>query len=93
MCTCRATYETSTVISEQLEAKGHTLAETMAEYVFTCFQSRDPQVTPEVVVHRPITKTEEATRASVQDMVKLVVVRFQCLAEDTSGSQLQLCNR
>jgi hypothetical protein len=52
------------VISEQLEVECHTLAEMVVEHVLTCFQSWDPQVSPELVVQGPITEMEEATRAA-----------------------------
>jgi hypothetical protein len=40
------------VIGNQLEADGRVLAEKVAEYVFTCFQSRDPIVSLDPVVHQ-----------------------------------------
>jgi hypothetical protein len=61
----------------QLEAEGHALAKAVAEYVLTCFQSRDPQISLEPVVQGPVTETEEATQADVEDTVKLVAEQFE----------------
>jgi hypothetical protein len=48
------------VVGEQLESEGHALAEIVAEHMLTCFWSRDPQVSLELVVKGPITRIEEA---------------------------------
>jgi hypothetical protein len=53
------------------------LAESVAEYVLTCFRSWDPQVSLELVVQGPIAKMEEAARASIQDIAKLMAAWFQ----------------
>jgi hypothetical protein len=42
--------------------------------VLLCFQSRDHQVSLELVVHRTITKTKDVARAGVQDTMKHVAV-------------------
>jgi hypothetical protein len=48
------------VIGEQLEAKGHIMAEMVAGYVLKCFQSWDPQVSLESMVQGHVAETEEA---------------------------------
>jgi hypothetical protein len=66
------------VTGGQLEAKGHALAEAVAEYVLTCFRSRDPQISLEPVAQGPITEMDEATQAGIQDIAKLIAARFDC---------------
>jgi hypothetical protein len=70
------------VISGQLEAEGRVLAKAVAEYVLTCFWSRDPQISLEPVVQGPITETTEAAHADVEDTVKLVAELFKCQLTD-----------
>jgi hypothetical protein len=70
------------VISGQVEAEGCALVKVMAEYVLTCFWNRDPQISLEPVVQGPITETTEASRADVEDTVKLVAELFECQLTD-----------
>jgi hypothetical protein len=65
------------VVSEQLEAEGHVLAEKVAEHMLTCFESRDPNISLELVVHGPTIEIEEAARGSVQEVAKIAASRFQ----------------
>jgi hypothetical protein len=65
-----------------MEAEGRALAKMVAEYVLTCFRSRDPQVSLELVVQGPVVEMEKAARAGIQDTAKLVAARFQRQAED-----------
>jgi hypothetical protein len=53
------------VISDQLEAEGHVLAEKVVEHMLTCFRSWDPNTSLEPVVQGPTADVEEATRASI----------------------------
>jgi hypothetical protein len=41
-----------------------------------CFRSWDPEVSMELVAQGPDAEIEEATRADVQDAVKLMAARF-----------------
>jgi hypothetical protein len=70
------------VIGEQLEAEDHALAETVAEHVLTCFQSRDLLASLEPIVQGPVVEMEETARASVQNTTKLVAARFERQIED-----------
>jgi hypothetical protein len=54
------------VSDDQLEVEGHALAKAVAEYVLTCFWSRDPQISLEPVVQGPVMETEEAAQAGVE---------------------------
>jgi hypothetical protein len=65
------------IISEQLEAEGHVLAEKVAEHVLTCFQSYDSNASLEPVVQGPTAEAEEIARANVQDTAKIVATWFQ----------------
>jgi hypothetical protein len=65
------------VVSEQLEAEGHALAEKVAEHMLMCFWSWDPNDSLEPVVQGPTTEAEEAARDSVQEVAKIVAARFQ----------------
>jgi hypothetical protein len=70
------------VISKQLEAEGHILVEKVAEHVLTCFQSFDPNASLELVVQGPIVEAEEAARANVQDIAKIMAAWFQRQPKD-----------
>jgi hypothetical protein len=63
------------VVSNQLEAEHHVLAEKVAEHVMTCFQSWDPIISLDSVALRLITETEEAARSGVQEATKIVATR------------------
>jgi hypothetical protein len=67
----------------QLEAEGRALAKIVAQYVLTCFQSWDPQISLELVVQGPIVETEESAHASVEDTAKCVAEWFERQPEDT----------
>jgi hypothetical protein len=45
------------VIGGQLMAEGRTLVKVVAEYVLTCFRSRDPQFSLDLVVQGSIVET------------------------------------
>ena len=49
----------------------------MIEYLLTCFRSHDPAISLESVIAGPVADTEDAARESVQDIVEVVVERFQ----------------
>jgi hypothetical protein len=49
----------------------------MIEYVLTCFRSHDPAISLAPVIAGPMAATEDAAWESVQDIVELVVERFQ----------------
>jgi hypothetical protein len=70
------------VIGGQLEAEGRTLVKAVAEYVLTCFRSRDPHIYLESVVHGPVVEMEEAALAGVDDTTKLVDEWFERQPED-----------
>jgi hypothetical protein len=61
----------------ELEVEGRTLAKAVAEYVLTCFWSRDPQISLELVVQGPIMEMTDATHAGVKDTVKLIAERVE----------------
>jgi hypothetical protein len=65
------------VIDEHMEAEGRALVETAAEHVLTCFRSRDPHISLEPVVQGPVTEMEEAVWDIVQEITKLVAMRFE----------------
>jgi hypothetical protein len=64
-------------IGDQLEAEGRVLSEVVAEHVLMCFQSRDPQVSLELVVQGPIEEMKDVARGSVQDTTRLVAAWFE----------------
>jgi hypothetical protein len=53
------------VVTKQLEAEGHVLMDKAAEHMLTCFRSRDPNISLELVVHGPDVEAEEAARGIV----------------------------
>jgi hypothetical protein len=53
------------VVGNQLEAEGHVLVEKVAEHVLTCLWSRDPIISMDPVVLRPIAATYEAASSSL----------------------------
>jgi hypothetical protein len=70
------------VVSDQLEPKGHVLAEKVEEHVLMCSWSRDPVISLDPVALRPAVEIERATRDSTQEAAKIVDTWFQRLAED-----------
>jgi hypothetical protein len=64
------------IVSVQLEAEGHILAEKVVEHVLTCFWNRDPIVSLDPVVLRLVVGTEEAASSGVQWAAKIVAARF-----------------
>jgi hypothetical protein len=65
------------ILGARLEVEGDRLCRVVIEYVLTCFQSHDPTISLEPVIAGLVADTEDAAREAVQDVVELVVVRFQ----------------
>jgi hypothetical protein len=65
------------ILGAHLEAEGSRLCRSAIEYVLTCFRSHDPAVSLGPVIAGPVADTEDAARESVQDVVDVVVGRFQ----------------
>jgi hypothetical protein len=66
----------------QLEAEGCALVKVAVEYVLTCFQSQDPQISLEPVVQGPVTEVEEAARVGIEDTAVLIAEWFEQELED-----------
>ena len=49
----------------------------MIEYILMCFRSHDQAISLEPVIAGPVADTEDAAREAVQDVMELVVERFQ----------------
>jgi hypothetical protein len=64
------------VICDQLEAEGHVLAEKVAEHVLTSFWSRDPVVSLDPMMPRPVVGTEEAVSSGIHEAAKAVATQF-----------------
>jgi hypothetical protein len=60
-----------------LKAEGSRLCRSAIEYVLTCFQSHDPAVSLGPVIAGPVADTEDAAQEGMQDVVDVVVGRFQ----------------
>jgi hypothetical protein len=60
------------VVCDQLEAEGRVLVEKVAEHMLMCFQSRDPVVSLDPVILRPVARTEDAANSGVQEAAKVV---------------------
>jgi hypothetical protein len=60
-----------------LESEGGKLCRAVIEYILTCFRSHDPAISLEPVIAGPMATTEDTAREGVQDVVELVVERFQ----------------
>jgi hypothetical protein len=60
-----------------LEAEGSRLSRSAIEYVLTCFWSHDPAVSLGPVIAGPVIDAEDAAQEGVQDVVDMVVERFQ----------------
>jgi hypothetical protein len=54
------------VVIDQLEGEGRVLAEKAAEHMLTCFRSRDPVISMDLVPFRCVVEIEEAARGNVQ---------------------------
>jgi hypothetical protein len=65
------------VLGACLEAESGRLYRSVIEYVLTCFRSHDPTVSLGPVIAGPMADTEDAAREGVQDVVDMVVGRFQ----------------
>ena len=65
------------VLGARLEAEGGRLCRSAIEYVLTCFRSHDPTVSLGPVIAGPVADTEDAAREGIQDVVDVVVGRFQ----------------
>jgi hypothetical protein len=66
------------ILGARLQAEGSKLCRAVVEYVLTCFRSHDPAISLAPVINGPVAATEDAARESVQDVVEMVVARFQC---------------
>ena len=64
-------------IQDLLQSEGAQLMHTVVEHVLTCIRSWDPSASLESVIRGPAPSGEEAARASVQDVVKVVTSRFE----------------
>jgi hypothetical protein len=60
-----------------LEAEGSRFSRSAIEYVLTCFWSHDPAVSLGPVIAGLVTDAEDAAQEGVQDVVDMVVGRFQ----------------
>jgi hypothetical protein len=65
------------ILGARLEAKGSRLYRSAIEYVLTCFRSHDPAVSLGLDIAGPVADAEDAAREGVQDVVDVVVGRFQ----------------
>jgi hypothetical protein len=70
------------VVGDQLEPKGHVVAEKVEEHMLMCSWSRDPVISLDPVALKPAVEIEGATRDNIQEAAKIVDTWFQCLAED-----------
>jgi hypothetical protein len=65
------------ILSARLETEGSRLCRSVIKYVLTCFRSHDPVVSLGPVIAGPVADAEDAAREGVQDVVDVVVGRFQ----------------
>ena len=65
------------ILGARLETEGSRLCRSAIEYVLTCFRSHDPAVSLGPVIAGPVADAEDAAREGVQDVVDVVVGRFQ----------------
>jgi hypothetical protein len=65
------------ILGARLEAEGSRLCRSAIEYVLTCFRSHDPAVSLGPVIVGPVADAEDTAREGVQDVVDVVVGRFQ----------------
>jgi hypothetical protein len=65
------------ILGTHLEAEGSRLCRSAIEYVLTCFRSHDPTASLGPVITGLVADTEDAAREGVQDVVDVVVGRFQ----------------
>jgi hypothetical protein len=65
------------ILGARLEAEGSRLCRSAIEYVLTCFRSHNPAVSLGPVIAGPVADAEDVAREGVQDIVDVVVVRFQ----------------
>jgi DNA repair exonuclease SbcCD ATPase subunit len=65
------------ILGARLEAEGSRLCRAVVDYVLTCFWSHDPAMSLAPVLDGPVDATEDVARESVQDVVEMVVARFQ----------------
>jgi hypothetical protein len=63
------------VICDQLEVEG-------CEHVLTCFRSRGPVISLDLMMLRSTAGTEEAASSGVQEAAKVVPTRFSHLPKD-----------
>jgi hypothetical protein len=64
------------VVCDQLETVGHILTEQVAEHVLMCLQSRDPDVSLDLVMLGLVAGTEEAASSDVHEAAKAMDARF-----------------
>jgi hypothetical protein len=79
------------VVCDQLEVKGHVLAEKVVEHMLMCFRSWDLVVSLDPVMLGPVAWIEKAASCGVQEAVKAVAARFQHMPEDALGSRSSFC--
>jgi hypothetical protein len=65
------------ILGAHLEVEGGKLCRAVVEYVLMCFQSRDLAISLALVIDGPVAATEDAAREGIQDVVEMVVARFQ----------------
>jgi hypothetical protein len=65
------------ILGAHLEVEGGKLCRAVVEYVLMCFQSRDLAISLALVIDGPVAATEDATQEGIQDVVEMVVARFQ----------------
>jgi hypothetical protein len=65
------------ILGARLEAEGSRLCWSAVEYVLTCFRSHDPAASLGPVIAGLVADTEDAAREGMQDVVDVVVGRFQ----------------
>jgi hypothetical protein len=65
------------ILGARLETEGSRLCRAIIEYILTCFQSHDPDITLEPVIVGPVADAEDAARGSIQDVVDVVARCFQ----------------
>jgi hypothetical protein len=72
------------ILGALLEVEGSRLCRSAIKYVLTCFRSHDPAVSLGLVIAGSVADTEDAAREGVQDVVDVVVGRFQ---RDPAGDE------
>jgi hypothetical protein len=65
------------ILGACLEAEAGRLCRAVVEYILTCFRSHNPAISLELVIAGPVADTEDAAQEGIQDVVEVVVERFQ----------------